>query len=407
MNTNRWLLHTLAAACAGQVVLLAQDPPAAPPPPPKPPPAELRLDLEAPVAQAQQALDQVEQQLRSVGDLVTIQLAEANRAVELAHSEHTRQLAQANRAVQLAQVAAERGLVVGEPPEAPEPPDVPEPPDDGPDNHFEHAIQFWNAENGDVLGFGGGVGLGAPFGGGTEPLIVPSGEAKPEVLNETREDLAILSRILRKAAGRTDGQPEAMGIVLSSLPGLRQPQALYLGGYGALFILNVQFPLAPAEETKAKPAEKPSNTAWEEARRELYGPKRTADPFAVVKSGPRHALAYNADRVARLKREVVEALKNAANLRHVADDEQVVVTVSGAAGPGVSTAKVVRIEKQVRRTERSTGDRAPVLAEVREEGRSAAVSTLVFRVKKSDADAYAAGKLEPDAFARRVTITTF
>jgi hypothetical protein len=407
MNTNRWLLHTLAAACAGQIVLIAQKPPAEPPPPPKPPPADYHLDLEAPVAEAQQALDQVEQQLREVGGQVQVQLAEANRAVELAHAEHARQLAQAKRAMQLAQAAVERGLVGGEPPEVPEAPEAPEPPEDALDNHLEHAIQFWNAENGDVLGFGGGVGIGGPFGGSTEPLIVPSGEAKPEVLNETREDLAILSRVLRKAAGRTDGQPEAMGIVLSSLPGLRQPQALYLGGYGALFVLNVQFPLAPAEESKAKPAEKPSNTAWEEARRELYGPQRAPDPFAIAKPGPRHALAYNADRVARLKREVVEALKNASNLRHVADDEQVVVTVTGAAGPGVSSAKVVRIEKQVRRTERSTGSRAPVVTEVRAENRSAAGSTLVFRVKKSDADAYAVGKLEPDEFARRVTITTY
>jgi hypothetical protein len=131
-------------------------------------------------------------------------------------------------------------------------------------------------------------------------LIIPEGEPKADTLLQTREDLAILSRILRKAAGRTDGQPEAMGIVLSALPGLQQPQAMYLGGYGAVFVLNVQFPLAPAAEVEKKPAEKTADTTWEEARRELYGPKRSPDAVWLMKAGLRHEVAYNAERVARL-----------------------------------------------------------------------------------------------------------
>ena len=412
MNTKRLLLHTLAAAFAGQILLLAQDPPPAPPPPAPP------GDLDAPVEEAQRAVEQVEQRLRSVGEQVRSQLAQANRAVALAHASQARQLAQANRAMQLAQAAVERGVVVGELPEPPEAPEPPEPPEDALSQNIEHSIQLWDGENGTALGVGGGFGgvggsfgAGGFFGGGSEPLIIPEGEPKPEALAETREDLSILSRILRKAAGRTDGQPEAMGIMLSSLPGLRQPQAMYLGGYGALFLLNVQFPLAPAEEVEKKPAEKSANTAWEETRREIYGPKRPSDPFVITKIGPQHRVAYSADRVARLKRELIEALKNASNLRHVRDEEQVVVTVTSAAGSGAGARNVVRIEKEKmiekRYGSRSTGSSQPAVVEVREESRGGPGTTLVLRVRKADADAYAAGKIEHEEFAKRVTVTTY
>lgn len=411
MNTNRLLLHTLAAALAGQIILIAQDPPPAPPPPPPP------ADLDAPVEAAPRAVQHVEQQLRSVGEQVRTQIAQANRAVALAHASQARQLAQANRAMQLVQAAVERNVRVGEPPEPPEPPEAPEAPEDVLSQNIEHSIQLWDGENGAAFGLGGGFGgvgggfgAGGSFGGASEPLIVPEGEPKPEALAEAREDLSILSRILRKAAGRTDGQPEAMGIMLSSLPGLRQPQAMYLGGYGALFLLNVQFPLAPAEEVEKQPAEKSANTAWEEARRELYGPKRPSDPFVITKTGPQHRVAYNADRVAGLKRELIEVLKHASNLRHVSDGEQVVVTVTSTAGAGAGARNVMRIEKEKierRYGSRSTGSSQPLVVEVHEERRGGPGTTLVLRVKKADADAYAAGKLEHEEFAKRVRVTTY
>src|ERR1051325_11675602 len=86
--------------------------------------------------------------------------------------------------------------------------------------------------------------LGAPARTGGQPLIVRSSDAAAKNLPNLQEDLAIMSRILSKAAGR-EGHEAAMGIVLSALPGSRHPQSIYLEGYGALFLLNVKFPLVP------------------------------------------------------------------------------------------------------------------------------------------------------------------
>lgn len=391
MNTLHPLVPTLAAAFVGHLVLVAQAPPPVPPPET---PAPFAVSVEA----AQRAVAEAEIQIRSAGEQVRSQLEEANRAV---------QLAQATHAVLLAGT--------------PEPPEPPGPPEADSAENIEHSIQLWNADDGGGItafgsggGFGGGggglVGFGAvgPFGGGAEPLIVPEGEAEGDQLSEIREDLTILARILRKAAGHTDGREEAMGIMLSSLPGLRQPQAMYLGGYGAVFVLNVQFPLAPPPEVDKKPSEKPGNTAWDEARREIYGAKRSPNELWIAKAGPRHEVAYDAERVARLKRELIEALKNASNLRHVPEDEVVVVAVASGAGGGAGAREftVVRVEKEVRSEGRSTG-RKPDVVQTRERVASGPESKLVLRVKKADADAYAAGKLDHDAFTKRVTVSTY
>ncbi len=381
MKTTRRLLPTLAAAFAGQLILVAQEAPPVPPPDAPAPPG-------VPVKAARRAIETAEQ-LHVAEDQVRAHLAEVNRAV---------QLAQATQAI----------IIAG----TPEPPEAPEPPEDALGENIEHSIQLWNTDDGASFAIGGGAGgsvfgVGGPFGGGVEPLIVPAGEAKDDQLAETREDLTILSRILRKAASRTDGREEAMGIVLSSLPGLRQPQAMYLGGYGAVFVLNVQFPLAPAPDVEKQPTEKTGNTAWDEARREIYGPKKSPDSL-WIKALPRHEPTYDADRVARLKRELIEALKNASNLRHVADDEEVVVAVSSGTGVGAGARElhVVRVEKDVRSEGRSTG-RKPEVVQRRERVSSAPESRLVLRVKKADVDACAAGKLDHDAFAKRVTITSY
>jgi hypothetical protein len=314
--------------------------------------------------------------------------------------------------MELAQAVVERDLVPGE---APEPPHAPEPPELPGDVYqdIDHSIRLWDASSGSEIGLGGMFGAGGPFGAASDPLVVPAGDAPAGVVTETREDLAILSRILRKAAGRTDERAEAMGIVIATLPGLRQPQAMYLGGYGAVFLLNAPFPLAPAEAVEAKPAEKPSNTDWEEARRELYGPRRAPGPAWVPHAGPQREAAYSAERVARLKRELTDALKNASNLRHVKDDEQVVVVVNSTSGPGagighaVSLEREVRLERRVARYGSRSTDAQPVVKEVREERTSGPGTTMVLRVKKADAVAYSAGDLGQDEFARRVGVTTY
>lgn len=382
MKTVHALLPTLAFAFVGHILVVAQD---APPPPP-PPPAPVALDLPLPEVQA--AMEQVHQQVQHVNAQVQRQLAHAQRALELA------QLQTGSRNLR------RDAPPVPEPPEAPE---APQPPDDpflG--RHLEQALEFvdgvdWLPRE-----------LQGPS--TSEPLVIPAATTDAVALAEMREDLAIMSRILQKATGRTGdrGDTMALGIVVSSFPALRRPQAMYLADYGAVFLLNVPFPLVAPADTQAAPAEKPTNTAWEEARRELYGPKRAPMSGWVQKAaGARREVNFEPERVERLKREVMEALKNAANLRQVKPDEQVVVAITstaGGRGGGARETRVLRIEG-----DRPEAGHAVIETKVADAPEAAGVggSTLILRVKKADAEAYAGGHLDREAFARRVSLTAY
>jgi hypothetical protein len=384
MKATHALFPTLALAFVGQIFVVAQDPPPAPPPPPAP----VALDL--PLAEVQEAMEQVHQQVQQVNKQVQRQLAHAQHAVALA------QLHTGSRN------AHSESRPFPEPPPAPAAPEPPDDPDPFLGRHLEQALEFFDGAEWLPRE------LQAPS--TSEPLVIPTAATDAAALAEIREDLTIMSRVLQKATGRTGdrGDTMALGIVVSSFPALRRPQAMYLADYGAIFLLNVPFPLAAAAETKAAPAEKPTNTAWEEARRELYGPKRTPGVNWVQKAaGTRREAAFDPDRVERLKREVTEALKNAANLRQVKPGEQIVVAISSTAG---SRAKVTR-EARVVRIEGDRPDAGHAVVETNvadaPEAGGAGGSTLILRVKKADADAYAAGSLERDAFAQRISLTTY
>ncbi|MHC4592267.1 MAG: hypothetical protein ACYS8L_06180, partial [Planctomycetota bacterium] len=93
----------------------------------------------------------------------------------------------------------------------------------------------------------------------TGVVVVPSGPMDEAEAREITEDLGIMSRILQKAVGQEVGGEYAMLYAVdgpfSSLFGGHRQQALFLQGYGAVFVLNVEFPLAGRAEEEAEPPE--------------------------------------------------------------------------------------------------------------------------------------------------------
>jgi hypothetical protein len=242
--------------------------------------------------------------------------------------------------------------------------------------------------------------FGNPGGEGTS-LVIRSSETDPKNLSAVEEDLNVMSRILAKAAEARENSPEkAMGIRLSSFgEGVKN---LHIDGYGDIFLLKVNFPLSgPPDETATTEAKEPANSTWEQAKRELYGPHGGGSPFeewqTETVNKPRES--YNPKRVERLKDSLLEALKNAANIRSLKDDDVVTVVVtSGEAGHNTFVNKaMVEAGLTVARG-----------GEV-EHGKPAnhQKSTLTLRAKKSDIDAFAHEKTNLDAFRKKVAIALY
>jgi hypothetical protein len=252
------------------------------------------------------------------------------------------------------------------------------------------------------------TGTGFAFGTGerssAQSLVVRTSEPEPGTVSRIQEDLSVMSRILTKTVEREvgrEGHEAAMGIVLSTLPGARHPQNLYLEGYGALFFVNVKFPLVQPPAKDEEKAEKPTDTTWEQTKRELYGQRSaTVRIYSGIYSVPSHdaALEYNAEQVEGLKKELVEALKNAANIRDIKPEESVTIAVIGG-----------RASTRVKHVSRASGNvRKPEVHTVIADNRGPArESTMTIRVKKSDVDAFAKGSIDLDQFQKRVSVATY
>jgi len=229
---------------------------------------------------------------------------------------------------------------------------------------------------------------------GARTLMVRSTapEAKDQLAME--EDLAIMSRVLVKAIeelpGRGANKAKFMGIDVFFTPGGSQLRSLYVENYGALFFLNVNFPLVAPQEKRieGKPA---ADSAWEDARQELYG-QRSQELVGEASE------EYSEERVDRLKGTLLEALKNAANIRGLKSTDFVTLWISGAStGPG--SFRVVHAGAA------GNGGAEPVSVE--QLATASKRSVLTIRATKAEIDAFAQGKVTSESFQKKAMMTAY
>jgi hypothetical protein len=130
--------------------------------------------------------------------------------------------------------------------------------------------------------------------GPRRPVIVGGDSKNAPALSE---DLTVMMRILEKAAGtKADGPPTAAGIALFSFGQPSSPRAFYLDGYGAMFLLNVRYPLmAPPKRDDPDRTNDTSNSEWEKAKEEVYG--RRAATLDDLKFKAAQGEEFNSQRV--------------------------------------------------------------------------------------------------------------
>jgi hypothetical protein len=241
-------------------------------------------------------------------------------------------------------------------------------------------------------------------------LIVPRKETDPKALAETEEDLAVMSHLLDKAAvSKDDKATHAMGITVHNFRSGSIPRTIYLEGYGALFFLNVNYPLvAPPAKKDDSQTKEETNTEWENARRELFQPSSfspdmkfysfdTDGAFAFSSNGA--VEEYNADKVEDLKNNLIAALKNAAHIRKLGNDETVTVIVSGRSA--------VADPKGTARKASSSTTRGSNVWTTRLNSPDPRGTRLIVRAKKSDIEAFQKQKTSADDFRKQVTIMTY
>ncbi len=240
-------------------------------------------------------------------------------------------------------------------------------------------------------------------------LVIPRPDATEDQLAETREQLTIMSRILVKAA---DPESTGRGAFRFHLAGLdfnagTDLDAMALDGYGALFQVSVDFPLieiAKAAEKKA-PAPADKDATWERTRRELAGGP-AEDLLDDNEAEGVNAPPFDAERVASLRKRLIDSLRHAANLKFLHEGaERVTVVVTGRS-PSLNHAGI--------RVSGSSTVQANVVGYVKDLNGVQVVDLnggrrmqqLTLTARKGDIDAFAAGRLSVEEFTRKVVVTT-
>jgi hypothetical protein len=347
--------------------------------PPAPPPALAATALDADEAELESGLHEAERQVETElpASLESV-AAQAGAQVGQARRQMGQELARAERAVGLAQAGASAtaGSAAGATA-------VPA---------FQQRLQ--------------GI-VSRAHGGPAKSLVIRTSDAEAKSQGKLEEDLAVMSRILDKKLSELDDEKprRAMGIDVFLAPGSSPIRSLYLESYGALFMLGVNFPLLPPPE-KAEPTKEKSETdsTWDEAKRELYG---TADAWSQAGTAFKFAMAgeapeeYDEKKVDDLKEGLLDALKNATNIRNLKPDETITVCVFGGASASPGT-----VRKTKNRTSDPSDNDADALL-ITDRRASARGTIMTLRVKKADVDAFAKGKLNADEFRKKAAVTVY
>ncbi len=159
-------------------------------------------------------------------------------------------------------------------------------------------------------------------------LVVPVDEIETEELTEIMEDMQIMSHILDdrfKQKRQVQGLFTDFGDFFER--DNRTTEATYLEGYGILFSMEVNFTFSPPVESIAQEPQEATehvDPTWQQARRQVFQPgasQRLRASDSTQEQGHRM--------VEELKRDLIETLKHAANIRVLQPDEWIILTIIG------------------------------------------------------------------------------
>jgi hypothetical protein len=271
------------------------------------------------------------------------------------------------------------------------------------------------------------------------PLVVRFSKDDASSTGALEDDLAIMNRVLDRALEHTFGEDPPdykMGIPMTLSAGGRSVRAMYIEGFGALFMAKVNFPVMPPPSAEEKKSERVSDSDWEKAKNEIYSQNEDRWIAAALPvSGPE----YDGTKVETLKKEVLESLKNASKLRGLNPSEFVTVTIFGA--PSVArdlsmmegadakaavlgdlpvAGRSLRSESnatpQRKHSQNSPSDEEPTAAPQfrrasadlgTHPGGSSQGTVMTIRVKKSDVDGFNDGTIGFDDFQKSAKVSVY
>jgi len=267
-----------------------------------------------------------------------------------------------------------------------------------------------------------------------EVLVIPTTAVAPEQFAQTAEDMRVMLNILREKLSEPRMIMGALVDYGDFFSGGRGTEALYLQGYGAIFVMRVDFPFSPAAGPKDQnePGQKePADPVWQKAREKLYAPANVTRYGGLRASGGPQGMSFE-----QFRDELLRTLKHAANIRNIEPNEWVILTVVGqgqepaeagrAAGRGSYSMGGGWVEggsystsgssfgmgggtsyADSRTYSRGAGLSPGRVDRMRTGAAPAPTTFLTIQAKKFEVDAFAKGTLSFERFQQRVKMFTY
>jgi len=245
--------------------------------------------------------------------------------------------------------------------------------------------------------------------GGEKVLVIPTAQIQPQQMATLMEDMTVMCRIFDKKLAQSSLNPETpVWLRLSSSyysMGDRSMAAMYIQGYGALFMINVDFPLSPPPKTEEEKEEtkEDADPVWEQMKQEIFSPEE-----AIRYAPDRSEEKYDARKVKNLKSTLINALVHTANIRGLKPNEYVILTVTGS-GVSSNIDKVVAITGTNQVVVHYKDNNVTKLLDspsLSDLGISSP-TVLTIRAKKSYIDALAQNKIDYEEFEQKVQLISY
>jgi hypothetical protein len=250
--------------------------------------------------------------------------------------------------------------------------------------------------------------------GGGAVLVIPAAQMKVEDLAAITEDMTVMSRIFdtKLSQARLTTVRSNWSIGFDSLLFGRSSgaiEAIYLEGYGALFLMKVNALLSPPPEAleEKETEEEDTDPLWTQTIQEMYAPEE-ADRLRRRTDRPEEK--YDAEKVKELKETLIKTLKHAANIRTLKSDESVILSVTGKAGQSATRTTTRSYGLGGALSGRRRSSRRSYNMPLRPVGAETGFSSptvLTIRAKKSDIDAFANGTLSFDQFSQKTLLLSY
>jgi hypothetical protein len=173
------------------------------------------------------------------------------------------------------------------------------------------------------------------------PVLVDFKGADAATRTEMEEDLVVMSHLFKRALERGLGEevpPSKLGVPLLYTSGGRSVRAMYVEGFGALFMIKVNMPLlSAAPPVVRKPDASGGDSDWQTARHEIIEQQERLE--AAGGGLAASETQFDPAQLDALKQTLLAALRNAANIRHLQATEGISVAVFGE--PAAQTAGTV------------------------------------------------------------------